>query len=213
MFAFCFSACGDGNDSDDPAITGMNAPIDFEASTMQVCPACGSAKSWLPLPEIASATVLADNADIDAASKEYTNCILLAAPGEMELDGGEYLVDLRGNAVNFTGSCTVTLIDSANDSYETFGSAAAAEGVTIQTGMTKSGEKHYYTLELAGSYSAHRLVYKLIKVSLRPSAGGIYYTGKWECDATIAEHIDSFGVAVSVWDMPRDDFATDGDTK
>jgi len=156
---------------------------------------------------------LTNNNEIIAAARENENCILQAAPGEMELDGGEYLVDLRGNAVHFTGSGIVTLIDSANDSYETFGSATAGEGVTIQTGMTKSGEKHYYTLEQTGSYSSHRLVYKLIKVSLRPSAGGIYYTGKWECDATIAEHIDSFGVAVSVWDMPQDDFATDGDTK
>ena len=47
-------------DAADPATTGKNAPIDFVSSASQVCPVCGgSAKTWKPLPQITTATVLA----------------------------------------------------------------------------------------------------------------------------------------------------------
>jgi hypothetical protein len=52
----------------------------------------------------------------------------------------------------------------------------------------------------------------LPSISLRPSAGGLYYTGQWHCDEVLAKHIDTFGVAVSLVDMPGTDFATDTDT-
>lgn len=157
-----------------------------------------------------SYTWITDNSDILEAAKNQNDVILHAAPGEMMLDGGNYVVDLRGNTVHFTGTGTVTLIDSSNDSYETFGSATAVPGVTVETGMSTIGEKQYYVLCQDGVYSSHRIDYRLIRVSLRPSIGGIYFTGKWECDQILASHIDNFGVAVSALEAPQNGFANDG---
>ena len=151
-----------------------------------------------------------DNAEIIAAAKENEGCTIYAAPGEMHLDGGEYTIDLRGNAVNFTGNGTVNLVDSTNDTFKTFGTASAEAGVTVNTGFVA---ENYYVLQIGETYSAHRINYNLTKVTLRPSAGGIYFTGKWACDETLAQYIDTYGVAVSVKAKPEADFATDGSSK
>lgn len=151
---------------------------------------------------------LTDNAQILAAAKENEGSKIFAAPGEMQLDGGEYTIDLRGNNVHFTGTGTVNLVDTTNDTYQTYGTATAEAGVSINTGFSADG--NYYVLAEGETYSAHRIDYKLVKASLRPSAAGIYFTGKWECDETLAKHIETFGVAVSVKAAPGKDFATDG---
>ena len=49
-------------------------------------------------------------------------------------------------------------------------------------------------------------------MSLRPSISGIYFNGTWQCDSVLEAMIDTFGVAVSVENMPGADFATDDDT-
>ena len=152
---------------------------------------------------------LTNNADIAAQAANYDHCILRAAPGELCLNDGNYMVDLRGNAVHFTGTGTVTLLDSTNDSYETFGTATT-DGVEVSTGMKEVNGKSYYTIDENGIYSAHRVEYALSKVSLRTTVGGIYFTGKWQCDETLKKYIDAFGVAVSVADMPKKDFEEDG---
>jgi len=151
-----------------------------------------------------------DNAEIIAAAKENEGCTIYAAPGEMHMDGGEYIIDLRGYAVHFSGTGTVSLVDSTNDTFKTFGTATADSGVTVNTGFVV---ENYYVLREGETYSAHRVNYNLTKVTLRPSAGGIYFTGKWECDETLAQYIDTYGVAVSVKAKPEADFANDSACK
>ena len=154
-----------------------------------------------------------DNARIVAAAQGLSNCILLASPGEMNLPDGDYVVDLRGNDVQFTGSGNVTCFDSDNDTFETFGTATFDGVSLVNTEHTQQQDKTYLTLEDNGVYSFHRYTVRLSSVSLRPSAAGIYYTGTWECDDTLKEAIDGFGVAVSIYGTPAEDFQEDGHSR
>ena len=134
---------------------------------------------------------------------------LRAAPGELVLPEGAYVVDIAGQSVAVSGTGSVTCFDSANDSYETFGTATFS-GVTLQnTVLSRVLNKDYYMLEQDGAYSFHRVNAQLTSVALRPSMGGIYYTAKWECDDTVKPLIGSYGVAVSMKNFPGADFAND----
>ena len=145
------------------------------------------------------------NADAVAAYTE--GAYLRAEAGELTLMGGTYLVDIAGQNVTINGSGSVICFDSANDTYETFGTAAI-NGPTLvnETFLTQNG-KNYYTLQVDGAYSFHRVTMELVSATLRPSAAGIYYTGRWNCDDTLKAHVETFGVAVSLKDFPGSSFA------
>ena len=145
-----------------------------------------------------------DNAAALAADKEG---VLQVASGELALDGGDYIVDIAGNTVAITGTGTVTLFDSANDTFKTFGTATVNGPELKNAKLQEANGKLYYMLEENGTYSFHCVEVKLITASMRPSIGGIYYTGRWSCDEVLASHIGGFGVAASVKEMPGDDFA------
>ena len=150
-----------------------------------------------------------DNASMMAAYDDSV-AYIRACEGEMVLNGGNYVVDLLGKNVHFTGSGNVTCFDSANDSFETYGTATF-DGVTLlNTVTTEYADNTYMTLCENNTYSFHRFTVRLTSVSLRPSAGGIYYTAKWEGDSALKTVVESFGVAVSVKDAPGADFETDG---
>ena len=160
-----------------------------------------------------AATVAADgvktwyksNADAVAAYADVA--YLQAAAGVLELLGGEYIVDLAGNAVAITGTGAVTLFDSENDDFDGFGTATI-DGVTLRnTAMTRVLNKDYYTLASEGTYSFHRIQAQLTNVSLRPSTAGIYFTAKWNCDETVKPLIGTFGIVVSLTDFAGADFA------
>lgn len=138
---------------------------------------------------------------------------LLPAAGELSLAGGSYTVDLAGQTVNITGTGSVTCFDSANDTFETFGTATI-DGVTLMNeGIVSVAGKDYCTVNDKGTYSFHRLTMGISSVSVRPSITGIYYRGTWQMDDTLAAKVKSFGVAVSVVDMPDESFmSTDPDT-
>jgi hypothetical protein len=118
-------------------------------------------------------------------------------------------LDLAGNHAVISGTGTFTGYDSANEDFKTFGTLQLT-GITLKNpGYSTVNEKGYYALEDNGTYSFHRLDVEITSVSLRPSIGGIYYTGKWNCDSTLAKKIDSFGVVVSTNDMPDNGFASE----
>ena len=145
------------------------------------------------------------NADAVAA---YTpGAVLCAASGELVLTGGDYLVNIAGQSVAITGTGNVTVFDSANDTYELYGSATIDGPTLVNEKLQTVGGKQYYTLAVAGNYTFHRVELTLITASLRPSIGGIYYTGRWSCDEAIKPHIGNFGVAASIVSMPEKDFA------
>jgi len=132
---------------------------------------------------------------------------LVAMEGDLALNGN-YTVDLCGAEVNITGTGNVTLIDTANKDYKTYGTATVS-GVTVANDTkTAVDGTDYIMIEEEGVYSFHCLGTKLVGVSIRPSSSGMYYTGQWDCDEKLAARIEKFGVAVSLRAMPTESFAT-----
>lgn len=152
-----------------------------------------------------------NNADAAAAYTADT-AYMQVVDGALPLGGGNYVIDLCGSDVQITGSGNVTVFDSANDDYKTYGTATI-DGPTLQNAFkTNVDGKDTYTVETEGVYSFHRLGVKIVGVSVRPSAAGMYYTGIWQCDELLAEKVETFGVAVSIRNQPGLDFATDKDS-
>ena len=92
--------------ANDPATTGKNAPIDFATSTTQVCPVCGgTAKTWKPLPQITTATVL-------AAGHYYVPEGGISNTAQYNFDSnGTRCIHLNGNAI----SCTTRIFNVTNN--------------------------------------------------------------------------------------------------
>jgi len=65
---------------------------------------------------------------------------------------------------------------------------------------------HIAVEESDGIYSFHRLDVAVKEVVLRPSAAGIYYNAAFNCDAVLASKVKAYGVALSLDDMPGDNF-------
>jgi len=120
-------------------------------------------------------------------------------------------VDLAGHNIAISGSGNLTCFDSANEDLKSFGTLTLT-GVTLNNpGYNNVNGKNYYTLQEGNVYSFHLLDWAITGASLRPSTAGIYFTGTWTCDAALAAKIDSFGVAVSLHNMPGADFRTDAE--
>ena len=146
----------------------------------------------------------------EEAVAAYTeNACLQATAGEMTLLGGSYLVDIAGQTVAINGSGTVTLFDSSNDTFDTFGTATVADVTVANTPLTRVDGKDYYMVAADGVYSLHRVQACLTNVAIRPSSGGIYFTAKWSCDETVKPLIENFGVVVSMKNYAGADFAND----
>jgi len=135
---------------------------------------------------------------------------LVANQGDLALTGGDYAVDLCGADVNVTGTGSVTLMDSANADFKTYGTAAVT-GVTVKnTAATQVDGNTYYMVNSGNTYSFHLLGAALTNVNIRPSSTGIYYDGTWSCDEVLKEQVASYGVAVSLVAMPDTDFDAEG---
>ena len=78
---------------------------------------------------------------------------------------------------------------------------------------TNNGGKQYFCQQDETGATFHRLENRISSVTLRPSAAGIYYIGSFGGDETMVENIASYGVAVSLKNMPGVDFMEDEDTK
>ena len=121
-------------------------------------------------------------------------------------------VDLCGQTVNISGPYTLYGMDSSADGYTTpTGKAILAEETTLAQDTVMAGKRYVPTRDESGAMF-HRLENRVSAVALRPSADGIYFTGSFGCDETLAADIVSYGVAVSTVNMPGADFMTDEDT-
>lgn len=170
----------------------------------------------LKLPQAASVkdgvyTWFVDNAALMEAY-DATCDYIVAGPGELELKGGDYIIDMAGNAVNITGTGTVTGMDSANDSYKTYGSATFAGDITLASTNAVVDGKNYFALREDDTYTFHRLDMDITGVTLRPEKAGLYYTAQWQCDEALAKKVEAYGVAMSLAGVPGNDFATDRTT-
>ena len=149
-------------------------------------------------------------ADNDKALEGYGDADYLwpLISGTMNMNG-DYTVDLAGTNQTITGIGNVTLFDSANTDFKTFGTATL-NGPTLANAFATQVEGNtYYTLAEGNTYSFHILEVKISGVSLRPSTAGIYYSSVWNCDDTLKTEIQNFGIAVSVYGQPGADFAED----
>lgn len=150
-----------------------------------------------------------DNAAMMAAYDPDADYIL-AGSGELVLGGGTYTVDLAGKTVNITGSGAVYGLDSANDTYETYGSATFGENITLAGFKAQQGHKIYFALNDGNTYSFHRMGMDITSVSLRPKNAGLYYTAQWRCDDVLAQQVEAHGVAMSLKGAPGNDFKIHG---
>lgn len=156
-------------------------------------------------------TWFTNNADAVAAYGKDT-AYMQVIDGALTLSGGDYVVDLAGSDVQLKGTGNVTMFDSANDDYATYGTATVNGPVVKNDFQTTVAGKDTYMVNENGVYSFHRIGVQIIGVSVRPSAAGMYYTGIWQCDDLLAKKVETFGVAVSVVNKPGKNFATDNDT-
>lgn len=146
------------------------------------------------------------------ADFNFASSAVLTAQDGLVLENAAFtdqVIDLTGKAVTLSGSGSITCYDSANEDFKTYGTLALS-GVTLSnTGYNEVNGKNYFTLEENGTYSFHRLDMALTGVALRPSAAGMYFNAVWNCDAKMAEAIDTHGVVVSLHNMPGSDFMRD----
>lgn len=150
-----------------------------------------------------------DNA---AAVANYDQADYLVPDGDLILAGETYTVDLAGQDLQITGTGRLTCFDSSNDTYKTWGSARI-KGPVLKNELAQLIEGKYYVRSKAnGAYSFHRFDLRISDVSLRVANGGLYYSARWQCDDTLLELIQGFGIGVSVKDMPTERLRYDDDT-
>lgn len=173
-----------------PALYGLTGDKKLYISTAAIAKKDGSVEWFKDNIEM----VAAYGADADH---------LIPASGEVALSSGNYTADLLGKQVVFTGSGKVTCFDSANADYKTYGSATF-EGVTLANeGAQKIDDVLYCPVtEENGAVSFHRLDMKITAISLRTSTAGVYYWADWDCDDTLAQQVESYGIACRLKDMP-----------
>lgn len=146
-------------------------------------------------------------AAVDACTD--SSFVRLYAPRNTVELSRDTVVDLNGSQLTVTGTGKLYGFDSENDDYDGFGTVT---GANTQNSYIAPNGNLYITLTDENGTSFHRLGVGIRNVSLRTASAGIYFRGTWDCDSVLQEKIRSYGVAVSVEDMPGSDFAADGDT-
>ncbi len=111
-------------------------------------------------------------------------------------------IDLNGNSI--TGTVTVaegaTLygMDSQTDDY------TVADGVygTLTVSGSAAAQEGYLLVTEGEQLSFHRVTFQITDMVLRPSQAGIYYKSTFLGDEKVALAVESFGVALSVYETP-----------
>ena len=138
--------------------------------------------------------------------------------GALNLNGDAY-VDNQGNYITVTGSGKLYGMDSTLDDYAgNGGSFLVADTVTVVRDVTNGNRyialKHGTDPETGYQIlKAHRLDMKLSSVTLRAgktSEGmGLYYKATLSMSEALASNINTYGVVLSLKNMPGADFMTD----
>lgn len=135
------------------------------------------------------------------------------APQETITLTGSTVLDVNGTKLTVSGSGILYGFDSANDTYESYGSVTVTDPeVTVEDAFLAPNGNQYVTVTEDNICSFHRLGNTISYVSLRPSVSGMYYHGVWSFDSVLEEEINTFGIALSTKNMPGTDYATDPDT-
>ena len=136
--------------------------------------------------------------------------VKLGADLELTLNGQNLVVDLAGYDLSVAGNGTLSGMDSANNTYDHLacGVVTAGEGIHCETEFVSADGVRYVALQ-EGSYATfHRLDMEIKTVTLRTSAAGLYYKAQYQCDRQLEEKVVSYGIVVSLQDVPGADFKT-----
>jgi len=119
-------------------------------------------------------------------------------------------VDLAGKSVDVSGNHTLYGMDTSGDDYAVSAGKLRLSGGAVAAPATDAPNGNRYIAIADGNdVSYHRLDMQLTTVSIRPSDCGVYYSGTWGCDSALLQQIQSFGITVSLYNMPDTQFETD----
>ena len=156
--------------------------------------------------------------DPAAAVSAYTGgYMLVAGADEVALSGGSYVIDLNGYSnVAVTGTGTMLGFDSNNaaSGYQTSAQVMVDPAVTVSNTLvtTAPDGRQYVKVQDGNTYSFHAFDLSVKSVSIAPNAdsSSMYYKGVWNGDDILKNNaIESFGIVVSVKDLPGEDFRTE----
>jgi len=142
------------------------------------------------------------------AENAYTT---LSANETLVLTGETLWVDLAGHDLTITGSGTVYAFDSANDGYDATkcGKITAPDTVTVIVDVEAPNGNRYVAVTQDSVTTMHRLSMSLTTVTLNITKMGISYKAVYYCDEVLSSKVDSYGVVLSLSNMPGADFKTE----
>lgn len=125
-----------------------------------------------------------------------------------DLKGLEMTIDLNGFDLTAGGSGSVKLLDSGNDTFDAdnCGQFVNQGDIIVAAEATAQDGRCYIAITEGNVTTAHRFAMRLTAVTLRPSAAGLYYKARYDCDQALAQQVTAYGVAMSLQDMPGADF-------
>ena len=129
----------------------------------------------------------------------------------MNLGGKTVYVDFNGNSseVTLAGGKLYGFDSSASTSAAGTSSVTVTDGAAELYGKNPVTNQYSFALQTEGVTTFHAVAVGINSVSLRPGSAGLYYGAQFLCDGVLEAYLDSFGVALSLSDLPGADFATD----
>ena len=119
-------------------------------------------------------------------------------------------VDLNGKNVasaEVLGGATLTLKDRRTDDYTVADDIYGVVGYA--TGKVVAADNYLAVTDAQGT-SYHRYSIMLKSVVLRPERSGIYYKSEFLGDSIFAEQVETFGVALNIYQVPDETNMTPG---
>ena len=170
--------------------------------------------------------------DLNGKTLSGADKLTLGAGTDLTIKGGklEGKLALAASGAKLTADCDISLELNGNDA------TVNAKKVTLVDTATKNGTvggKVYGDFELAETvtkeenisyvavpgtdakgdyYTSNAVRVKVKRISIRPSAAGLYYTTEIIFNKNVAKVGATYGVALSLANKPGSDFATDTDT-
>lgn len=147
----------------------------------------------------------------DFGSWENHRAVQILHQQDITVDKDIHL-DVNGMALNVTVAegCTLYAVDSSA-TVEASGTGSVTllgEGaLAVETDNGTLG--HYIALTENGVSTFHKLEMAITKVTLRTAAMGFYYKAVYACDPVLAPMIESYGIVLSLANMPGADFMTE----
>ena len=139
--------------------------------------------------------------------------IRLANDDVWTMNGEDVLLDLAGYDLTVSGTGNIRVFDTANDTYDEGACGVILNNgeVTFASDVIAPNGNRYIAVADANKLTAHRLNITMGTVSLRTSATGIYYKAQYDCDDTLAAQVQSYGMVLSLQNVPGADFKTENE--